>query len=101
MMTRNNAHAQVEDAEAQARAAGTLSEICIKNAGIKTKIANSGAFLGLSKLVGTNGSSSYDIVLQRLAGEFLSPAFWFSPFLRLVLMVVPLGTCFPAIIITS
>ena len=76
-MTRNNAHAQVEDAEAQARAAGTLSEICIKNAGIKTKIANSGAFLGLSKLVGTNGSSSYDIVLQRLAGEFLSPAFCF------------------------
>eukprot|EP00918_Siedleckia_nematoides_P034836 GHVU01075754.1.p1 GENE.GHVU01075754.1~~GHVU01075754.1.p1 ORF type:complete len:307 (-),score=50.97 GHVU01075754.1:30-878(-) len=57
----------VEDIEAQARAAGTLSEICIKNPGIKTKIANSGAFLGLSKLATKSGIGSFDVVLQRLA----------------------------------
>ena len=51
----------------QARAAGTLSEICIKNPGIKTKIANSGAFLGLSKLATKSGIGSFDVVLQRLA----------------------------------
>ena len=57
-----------DDTEVLTRACGALSEICICNQSLKTKISNAGAFPCLSKLLSADVPGTYTgVTIQRLA----------------------------------